>query len=98
MAATPALPIYNVGAPSVSRPYDASRQIPQVLQPDYGIVPYEQLPGIGPKANAFYNPALAYLNVLAIAYPEIYLNMPNNRYPFGFAGIANYQNNSGSGG
>ena len=98
MASTPALPMFGSSGPSVDMRFDASRQVPPVLQPDFGIVGYPQLPGLGPKANAFFNAQLAYANVAPIGYPDLYLNMPNNMYPFGYAGIANYQNNSGSAG
>ena len=96
MAATPALPLAGgAGAPSVNQRFDASRAIPTVLQPEFGIVANGVVPGVGPTKNAFYNSQLQYYNELAVAFPDLYLNMPVNLYPVGMPFLANYNNNSG---
>lgn len=77
MAHTPALP-FGIGVELSYIPRaDAVRHIPVQLQPRFGIVPNGVIPGIGPIANAFYNP-LDYANLQ----PSTLLtpNMPQNMY------------------
>lgn len=62
MAHTAALPFdfnYEVDYVPVSR---GLRHIPAVTQPRFGIVPNAVIPGSGVIPNAFYNPALNFIN------------------------------------
>lgn len=56
----------------------ASRAIPAMYQPSFGILPYGVLPGTVRVGNAFYNPLLQFVNTLVQPLPPG--NMPSNRY------------------
>ncbi len=79
MAHTAALPygLAQYGVDYVPRA-DAVRHIPVVMQPRNGIVLNAVIPGSNPVANAFYNPALDYQNIVPNPLPPN--NMPENLY------------------
>ena len=79
MAATPALPLggaqYDPQFVPIAR---ASRIIPEVWQPNFGLRTTAVIPGSVPVPNAFYNPTLQFYNDLL--FPQPPTNLPINHY------------------
>ena len=76
--ATPALPFGVQYALGFIPRAVAARVIPEMWQPNFGIVPNAVIPGSCVSANAFYNPLIQYENLQTVPLPVG--NMPNNLY------------------
>ena len=94
MALTPALPIPGIGAPTSPVPFAADRVIPTWINPAFGIPVNAIIPGVGPKANAFYQRDLPYY--WDMAYPLPPANQTLDWYGAAIPGLINIQNNAGN--